>query len=167
MQKPEKGSVKKYVLDTSALVGGLSLARGEFFTVEEVSIEAKSLLTRSRLEVGLLSGAVKVLSPSRDSLERVKKTCAKTCNVISETDAKLLALALDLGATLITDDYSLQNMAAIMGVSTKPITTGGIREAREWEKFCPSCGRVYGESSKACEVCGNALSRRVKRRRRL
>ncbi len=167
---PESGkdSVKRYVLDTSALVGGLVLTgRGEFFTIDEVLNEAKGLLTKSRLEAGLLSGTVKILSPSESSLEKVKEICVRTCNVISETDAKLLALALDLEATLVTDDYALQNVAAIMGVSIRPITTEGIKEVREWEKFCPSCGRVYERKSKVCEVCGHVLSKRVKKRRRL
>lgn len=159
--------MKKYVLDTSAFIGGFVPSEGEFFTVEEVAGEARSILAKSRLEAGILSGSVKILSPSRRSLSKVKEVCRRTGNIISETDAKLLALAMDLGAELITDDYALQNAASILKIPARPITTEGIKETREWVEFCPSCGRVYEGGEKVCEVCGSPLSRRVERKRRL
>jgi len=169
LQQVEGKNPLRFVLDTSALIGGIPLSdlHGELFTVEEVLEEARSVISRSRLEAGLSSGLLKVSSPSAGSLRRVKRACGRTGNVISETDAKLLALALDLGAVLLTDDYSLQNAAAILGVEARPVVTEGIREVRLWESFCPACGRAFGPGRRQCPVCGSPLSRRVRRRRRL
>jgi UPF0271 protein len=169
LQQVEGKNPLRFVLDTSALIGGVPLSdlHGELFTVEEVLEEARSTMSRSRLEAGLSSGLLKIASPSAGSLRRVKHACARTGNAISETDARLLALALDLGAVLLTDDYSLQNAAAILGVETKPIVTEGIREVRLWESFCPACGKAFSPERKRCPVCGSPLSRRVRRRHRL
>jgi len=169
LQKAEGKNSVRFVLDTSALIGGIPLSHlgSELFTVEDVVEEAKSFVPRSVLEAGLVSGLLKVSSPSARSLARVRRACSRTGNVLSRADTKLLALALDLSAVLLTDDYSLQNVAAILGVETRPVVTGRIEEVREWGAFCSACGRSFSPNRRVCPVCGSPLSRRVRKRHRL
>jgi len=159
---------KLLVLDTSALVSGFvpSMSSAEQVTVQEVLEEARSLSTRLGLETAVISGKVKVMKPSKTAMDEVAERAAVTSDSISETDAKLLALAVDLkekGAEIITDDYAIQNLASLLGIPHRPILTAGIKKVFKWEMFCPACGRRYPVTVAKCQVCGSDLLKRPKK----
>jgi UPF0271 protein len=87
-------------------------------------------------------------------------TATKDVTVISGTDLDLLALALDLGAGLHTDDFAIQNVALALGVKTIPILQRKARRVH-WKYRCSGCGR-YAEQDGECPVCGAAIKRKLK-----
>ena len=159
---------KVLVLDTSAVIAGFvpGLAEAEQVTVQEVLEEARDLCSKLELETAVLAGRVKVVEPSESSLAEVRTKVKHTGDLVSKTDVKLLALALDLEskkAELVTDDYAIQNLASLFDIPYKRIAMPGIKEVLRWEMFCPACGRRYPFSVARCQTCGSGLMRRPRR----
>lgn len=107
----------KLVLDSTAFLTSMVLPEGELYTTPEVVEEIKSLEGRLRLE----TAKIKVLP-----VEPVK-TRAR----LSRTDCTLLALAKKLDATLVTDDYTLQNEAALSNIKFLSLGKRGITHTRK------------------------------------
>ena len=93
---------------------------------------------------------------------------------LSEADMQVLALALELksrGSTplIVTDDYSIQNVANKIDVDFTALLTFGIKFRFKWILYCPACYRKYPQDYKfkVCEVCGTELKRKPKKKTRL
>ena len=156
------------VLDTSAVIAGLApgLVDAEQVTVSEVLEEARDLCSKLELETAVLAGKVKVVEPSKDSLAEIRTKVRDTGDVVSETDIKLLALALglkDKKAELATDDYAIQNLASMLDIPYRRIVMPGIKEVLRWEFVCPACWRRYPPAVNKCSTCGSRLIRRARR----
>jgi UPF0271 protein len=100
--------------------------------------------------------------PDPTTVEQVERAAGDTGDdgVLSETDVRLLAAAFELDATLVTDDYAVQNVAEHLGVDTTVVAREGITERREWRFQCAGCGREFDEHHDRCPVCGSELSRK-------
>jgi UPF0271 protein len=63
---------------------------------------------------------------------------------------------------IVTDDYSIQNVAEKMGLNFSPLATFGIRFYLKWLLYCPACHMKYPPdySFKQCEICGTTLKRK-------
>jgi|Deesub1362A_J573_1020465.scaffolds.fasta_scaffold00109_33 UPF0271 protein len=156
---------KALILDSSALIGGVRPYQEECFTVKEVLKEIKNRNTKLRVDVSIREGSLKILKPSKECCEEVKRVALNSGDIalLSKTDIKVLALArhlLRLGrkVTIITDDYDIQNMASIMDIEFKPITEMGIKKVFRWKTICKGCGKKFPASYKGrCDVCGSEL----------
>ncbi len=156
--------MKVFVIDSSVIF--LRKAHyGKMVTIPEVVDEIKD--ENSRLYLSLLD--LKVEEATNESIERVIKVAKKTGDIhkLSDTDIKLLAKALDEmkkgnEAVLVTDDYSIQNVAMFLGLKIENIIQPTISKVFKWVKVCKGCGRkVEGD---ICPVCGSeAILRRVKK----
>src|SRR2546427_11018805 len=136
------------VLDASALRSGAS-SEGDLYPPPEAVAEVHRLGSPPQLDA-VLATKVRVLTPSKESLESVDEEARRTGDIarLSPTDRGLLALARDLGATILTDDYSIQNVAARLGVPYERVLERGIREAVQWRDPCAGCRAVSGERGK-------------------
>ncbi len=163
------------VLDTSAFVAGFdpfSLGK-EQVTVPKVEEEiTKNSMNKLRFETALENGRVKVKAPTQEFVNQIKTSSSKVGDSfkLSETDIELLALALELKATgckpqIISDDYSIQNVAMQHGIEFLALANFGIKRLLEWKRYCPACFREYpaNSSSKECKVCGTTLKRKPRR----
>ena len=170
--KPCRGVI---VLDTSAFLAGFDpfSLREEQVTVPKVEEELrKNSIILVRFKTALENGKLKVKAPSEEFLNKVKASASKVGDsfLLSETDVQLLALALELKATgytpqIVTDDYSIQNVATQLGIEFLALATFGIKRLLEWIRYCPACHREYpaNSSSKECLVCGTELKRKPRR----
>jgi endoribonuclease Nob1 len=149
-----------FVLDTSFFFGEFP-AEGDTFTVPSVVDELKDIRARGNFEKWCARG-LRVQSPTEESCRRVTAAAktTKDVTVISGTDRELLALALDLGAGLYTDDFAIQNVALVLGVKTIPILQRRAKLVR-WKYRCSGCGR-YADHDGECPVCGAAIKRKLK-----
>ena len=163
------------VLDTSAFVAGFDpfSINEEQVTVPKVEEEIKrNSMNKLRFETALENGRVKVKAPSQKSVDQIRETSSKVGDSfkLSETDTELLALALELKTTgynpqILSDDYSIQNVAKKLGIEFLALATFGIKRLVEWIRYCPACYREYpaNTSAKECKVCGTALKRKPRR----
>jgi endoribonuclease Nob1 len=148
------------VLDSSAFF--IDLPEGEAnYTTPSVVSELIDISSRCRYEKMIASG-LSVQEPSADARKRVNAAALQSgdADVLSVTDIDILALALDLGADLVTDDFAVQNVARVLSVKTRPLQQ---RHARfiKWRFRCVGCGRYFKQEGD-CPVCGSIIKRKLK-----
>ena len=156
--------MKGYVLDTSVLFYGKDVPQDfELVITPGVARELGKEGMGERLEL-LLATRIRVLSPSQKALSRVMAEAEKTGDSrrLSETDRELLALASELGYELLSDDYSIQNLARVMGIPCRGFDQKGISRVFEWQAKCKGCGKVFSADVKVCDVCGTETKTRRK-----
>jgi UPF0271 protein len=148
-----------YVLDTTAFIESYEPG-GQVATVPEVREELDDA-TAYRFDAMEGSG-MHIQIPDVAAIERVRSTARETgdAGTLSETDVRLLAAALELDATLVTDDYAMQNVAETLDVAVEVIAREGIEERRDWQFQCAGCGREFDEHHDRCPVCGTDLTRK-------
>ena len=163
------------VLDTSAFLAGFDpfAVSENQFTVPKVQeeIKTKSMIS-VRFKTAVENGKLKVKTPSEEFLNKAKTSAITVGDsfFLSETDLQLLALALELKAAdydpqIVSDDYSIQNVATKMGIEFTALATFGIRRLLEWVRYCPACHREYAADygATSCTVCGTELKRKPRK----
>ncbi len=151
------------VLDASAFfAGGEALLAGfgpddRLLTTPSAADEVRDAAARCRLEL-MLERGLRVLGPAAASLDAVAgaAVAAGDADRVSSTDREVLALAHEHGATLVTDDFALQNTARRLGVACRPIAQRRAAPRRRGYR-CAGCGR-YGDGPGDCPVCGAAIA---------
>ncbi len=154
------------VLDASAILEGYDPSPpGDFVVPSSVVEEVSKGRAGDRMDL-LISAGLVVRDPSAANREEVLWSARMMGEDrrLSAADVDVLALAMDLGAPAISDDYSIQNVAPSVGVDTVPFKQGGIEEIWRWGIRCPGCRQWFEEAKgPECPVCGTAL--RTARRR--
>jgi UPF0271 protein len=163
------------VLDTSAFLAGFDpfSVNEDQATVPSVEEELRTnSITWVRFKTAAENGRITIKTPTEEYWNKVKASANKVGDAffLSETDMQLLALALELKAAgcnpqIVTDDYSIQNVATQMGIEFASLATFGIRRLLEWMRYCPACHKEYPAdyNSKKCTVCGTELKRKPRR----
>ena len=150
---------KIYILDTMAFLthSGFSL-NDELYTVSGVEDELKRSSDREQFE-SLKNGGLTIRDPGEIFIEKIRSMAQTTGDDkrLSDVDISLLSLALELSATLVTDDYSQQNVAAKLGISYQGVEEKGITEVWTWELRCKGCGRRFNKEYENCPICGSGL----------
>ncbi len=166
-------------LDTSAFIAGfdpLSVSDRQY-TVPAVRRElAPNSMPMMRFKAAVENRRLIVKSPKPSFLQKVKEASNKVGDVLylSEADFDVLALALELKSQgyhplIVTDDYSMQNVADQIGVGFNSLMTYGIRFRFNWILYCPACYKKFPSDYrfKRCEVCGTELKRKPLRKTRV
>ena len=109
-------------------------------------------------------------TPTEGALAKARELATKTGDIagLSNVDFELLALVLERGVILVTDDYRLQNLCELGGIAWSSVTTEGIRSMWSWELRCSGCGWVadtpknsYSDRNLGnCRECGSELALR-------
>jgi UPF0271 protein len=147
-----------YVLDATALRAGLSLQeKGRFYTTPGVIAEIRKGPVARSLELAV-EISLTVTEPGDDAKAKILETARKTGDDgrLSQTDLEILALAWELNATIVSDDYSVQNVAAVLGMKTES-QTEGIRKKINWTYSSRGCGKYYEEKQPDCPICGSEV----------
>jgi UPF0271 protein len=163
------------VLDTSAFLAGFdpfSVSEDQA-TVPKVEEEIRTnSMSWVRFKTAVENGKLKIKAPPEEYWNKVKASANRVGDsfFLSETDMQVLELALELKAEgctpqIVTDDYSIQNVATQLGIEFVSLATFGISRLLEWVRYCPACHREYPAdyNSTECTVCGTALKRKPRR----
>jgi UPF0271 protein len=150
----------KFILDASAFLSGKDFpANLELYTTPSVIEELK--FRRMQKKIGNLidTGALTIVSPKKESIETVTKQASETGDIhrLSRPDIEILALALELGGNIITDDYSIQNVATELNVKYLPMVQKGIAKIIDWVCKCKGCKRVWNVMYENCPICGSKI----------
>ena len=160
------------ILDTTAFIAGFnpSSIHEETYSVPDVERElTKSPMAKLRFNTAVKAGRLKLREPEIQYLDKAKKASMEVGDLLSlsEADMKILALAIQLKKEkytpiIITDDYSIQNVAKKLSVNYASIAIFGIRFHLKWLLYCPACRRKYPPDYKfeECETCGTKLKRK-------
>lgn len=144
-----------YVLDATALRAGVSIQeKGQFFTTPGVIGEIRKGPVARSLELAV-EISLTVAEPGDDARKKVLEAARKTGDDgrLSATDQEILALAWEMKAVLVSDDYSVQNVAAVLKIPIQG-NLDGIRKVINWTYRCKGCGKYYDEKQPDCPICG-------------
>lgn len=160
------------VLDATVAYSGYDpfMVSEEQYTTSKIMSEIKK---NSKLAIAVNLGVVKIRDPSenvaREIIEMVKNHCEEPN--LSDADISVLALAYEFSkeganALIISDDYSLQNMAKILGLKVSRYGRPFIRHILYRVKICEKCKRKYSPDypGKTCEICGGRILSKVVKR---
>ena len=148
-----------YVLDSSAFINEYTTSD----SIATIPLVREELEDEAGYRFDALEGSgMRIHIPDPGTVERVQRAARETgdAETLSRTDVRLLATAFELDATLVTDDYAMQNVAEKLDITVEVIAQEGIDERREWQFQCQGCGRVFDENRERCEICGSDLERK-------
>jgi len=159
-----KTKSKIFILDTSAILSGkpINLDNATMVTSPGISKELKPGGRDYRSFQFLMERGLSIRSPSKESTDKIKTISGKTgdANRLSKTDIEILALALDISkddekeVIILTDDYSIQNVAHVLNITFETISQSGITKRFKWTRRCRGCGKKFKENIKICPICG-------------
>ncbi len=145
---------KKFVLDSTVFCEPAALPKGELWTTTEVTAELRSEESNLKFELA----DIRVGWPTEDALKRVKAAANETNDLLSAADLSVIALAIEKDATIVSDDYGIQNLAMKFGLAILPLSKRGIREMWTYGFRCKGCGR-RAIAPGICTVCGSEIRR--------
>jgi len=158
-----------YILDTTALLY-FKRYQGRNVTTLGVLNEVKRREERIIVEALVEGGLIEVLRVPEEYIDRARSEAQKTGDIVklSDTDIEVIALSKFLSdqgedVTVITDDYSIQNVLENLGIKYRHIIRRISRRVK-WKLKCEKCGKVYPLTfkSKVCVLCGGLLRRTSK-----
>jgi len=153
-----------FIIDTSAILSGKPIELGEaaMITAPAASEELKPGGRDYRTFQFLLEKGLSIIAPSKESIDIIQKTAEETgdFNRLSTADIEILALALDINknedaeAIILTDDYSIQNVASTLNIQYQSFSQKGIIKKFKWQYRCPGCKKQFKETVTICPICG-------------
>lgn len=151
-----------YVLDTSLLLGGKDPPRdASWATTPEAAAEVSPGGKDARRYDGWLATGLQVRSASDAMRDKVEETAIAAGNLgrLSDADLSLLALALELPGTLLTDDHTMLDVALRLELPTRTVNGSGIAGTLDFRPRCTGCGRWFDAMPKReeCTVCGSPV----------
>ena len=167
------------ILDTSAFIAGFDpLAHSEKqYTAPKVKNELNTAsISWIRYNAAIENRKLIILNPEDSVFQKVLEESKKAGDIryLSEADLQVLAIAMELknrglNPVIITDDYSIQNVANKMKIKFKSLMTFGIKFRFKWILYCPACYKKYPSdyNFKSCEICGTVLKRKPKKKSNL
>jgi UPF0271 protein len=153
-----------FIIDTSAILSGkpINIASENMVTTSSVSDEFKPGGKDYRNFQFLKEKGLLAKLPSKESISLIKSSAEETGDLyrLSSADIEILALALEVNneknkeAVILTDDYSIQNVANSLNIKFQSISQRGITKKFKWLYRCPGCGKQFKESIRICPICG-------------
>jgi endoribonuclease Nob1 len=162
-----ENSAFRYALDAGAFYSGVVFLSSalQYCTTHAVLDEVRHIKkSHGAIEALIESNTLQIVNSDRESIQKVVAAARKTGDYakLSEADISIVALALQLGIILVTNDYAAANVATTLKIPVKSVAGKGIRHTRRWITYCSACGRAFGPNAKECRLCGNRLRRKYR-----
>ena len=153
-----------FIIDTSAILSGkpIRFNNVKIVTTPAVSNELNPGGRDFRIFELLKETGLAIHAPSKEAIIHVKKTAQETGDNtrLSLADIEIVALAIDINnepdqeATILTDDYSIQNVASTLHIQFQAFSQNGITKKFKWVSRCPGCEKQFNKITKICPICG-------------
>ncbi len=154
---------KYLVLDTSAILSR-AINMGQDNLIVPSSVMEEIHLGKIARSMEWHEENLNVRQPNSASIARVRAAAEETgdISVLSPTDIEVVAVALELEGTVVSDDFAIENVASKLGLTILGADLKPISKAITWQFRCTGCGRRYKEFVKECSICGHSVKRSVK-----
>jgi UPF0271 protein len=169
-----KNNERIYILDTSSILSGknVNLIDCKLITTPGVSNEINpGRKDYEKFEL-LKETGLKIFSPNPLFIKKIKNEAKKTGDIgrLSNTDIEILALALEIKSKkekpiILTDDYSIQNIADTLSINYENILQSKIKKRFKWISKCLGCGKKYKENINTCPICGSKTKKSIAEKR--
>jgi len=153
-----------FIIDTSAILSGksINLKDEKMLTTPEVSEELKPGGRDYQNFQFLLEMGLEIRSPLKKSIDFIRKKAEETGDLerLSSADIQILSLAVDINsnkdleAVILSDDYSIQNVASNLNIKFQSISQRGILKEYKWQYRCVGCKKRFDTITKTCPICG-------------
>ncbi|MCX6662285.1 MAG: NOB1 family endonuclease [Euryarchaeota archaeon] len=164
-------------MDTSAILSGkpIMITDAKIVTTPGVSDEFNPGGRDFRTFELLKETGLTIQIPSKEAINAVKQTAQQTGDDrrLSIADIEIVALALDINknpdqeATILSDDYSIQNVASTLNIKYQGFLQKEITKKFKWVSRCPGCGKQFNEIKKICPICGTATKNSLSQKKNL
>jgi endoribonuclease Nob1 len=156
------------VLDASAFYAGIPFASQEkSYTTSVVFDEIKHIKkNHDVLKILVETKRLEILDPKQEYITKVLSSAKEIGDFqnLSKGDISVIALCLQLGGELVTDDFAISNTAKHLNLKVIPIMTKGINKVKDWVYFCSGCEKTFSKITQ-CPICGSKLSRKSDKRK--
>ncbi|MBN2599462.1 MAG: NOB1 family endonuclease [Candidatus Thermoplasmatota archaeon] len=168
---------KVFIIDTSAILSGkpITIHDAVLVTPPGVSNELNPGGRDFRMFEILKETGLTVQAPSKEAIRSVLTTAQETGDDrrLSNADIEIVALALDINkkqgheAIILSDDYSIQNVASTLGLQFQGFLQKEITKKFKWVSRCPGCGKQFSEIKKICPICGTTTKSSLSQKKHL
>lgn len=144
------------VLDSSALFSMEDLPDEDMVCPPGV---VKELARYKDRRLDLWGEMLKVCDCSKESLSKVEEVARRTGDLgrLSPVDMSVIAVALDIAGTVLSDDYSILNVCTVLNIPSRSVGTAGIKKVEKWNYQCIGCRKWFKEREKECPICGSPM----------
>jgi UPF0271 protein len=149
----------KLILDSSAILSGkFNSTEHEIYTSPRISQEMEKSEMSEQFNY-LIDAGLRIMAPSKDSIRKVRAGAHKTgdINRLSEPDIELLSLAVEVDGVIMTNDYSIQNLACELNIPFISSSEKEITNVITWQYQCKGCAQIFDKKEKECPICGSQL----------
>ncbi len=139
------------VLDASAFYAGVPFAGWDsapgasYVTTPDVYDEVSHIKSgHGALDVLIASGRLSLEKPAPASMDEARRAAEATGDMpnLSGPDVSAIALCMQAGLGIVTDDYAVSNVMRSLNLGVTPVMTRGISAVMRWLYYCPGCS--YG-----------------------
>jgi len=156
------------VLDATSFYSGIPFSSQEqSFTTPLVFEEIKHIKKSHDAVQALLDlDRLKIIEPEQENTNLVLEKAKNTGDFseLSKEDISVLALCVQLNGELVTDDFTVSNVAKHLKLRVIPIMTKGISKVLDSVYICPGCNKVLEKISN-CPICGSKLKKKSAKRK--
>lgn len=151
------------VLDATSFYAGVPFfSQEKSFTTPSVFEEIKHIKqSHGAVQTLIDLGRLNITEPEKKFTDIVLEKANKTGDLpsLSKEDVSVLALCIQIEGELITDDYTVSNVAKHLSLKVIPIMTKGISKVLDSIYYCPACNKILKKMS-SCPICGSKLKKK-------
>lgn len=151
------------VLDATSFYAGIPFSSQEVsFTTPLVYEEIKHIKKeQAAISTLIESKRLRIVEPEPKFSDIVRLKAKETGDFhnLSDSDISIIALCLQIGGELITDDFAATNVTKHLDLKVLPVMTKGA-DKMNWIYFCSGCEKSFSKVS-ICPICGNRLRRKL------
>lgn len=155
------------ILDATSFYAGIPFSSQEkSFTTPLVYEEIKHIKKNHEAIQALIDlGRLELVEPEKKNIELILEKANQTGDLkqLSKGDISILALCVQLHGELVTDDYTVSNVAKHLNLKVIPLMTKGISKVLENVYSCTACDKIF-EKKTVCPICGSKLKKLAKRK---
>jgi UPF0271 protein len=156
------------VLDATSFYAGIPFSSQEHgFTTPLVFEEIKHIKkSHDAVQTLIDLDRLKIIEPRKKIVDFILEKAKQTGDLpdLSKEDVSVLALCVQLNGELVTDDYTVSNVAKHLNLKVIPIMTKGISKVLDSVYSCPACNKIFQKMSD-CPICGTKLKKKSAERK--
>lgn len=162
-------SRRPVVLDASAFYAGVPFAGwgpapgAPYVTTPDVYDEVSHIKSsHGALDALIASGRLSLARPMPARIDEARRAAEATGDMpnLSGPDVSAIALCMQTGLGIVTDDYAVSNVMHSLNLGVTPVMTRGISTVMKWLYYCPGCSyEGTGDAVRAGDAGGRGGGR--------
>ncbi len=159
--------MSEFIIDSTAFYSGMPFLTHSsvFYTTSKVYDEIRHIKKKFSILENLIEiGKIRITDPETTYVDKIMAIARQygESSRLSPADISILALALQIRKSIISDDYSVINIASALSLPIASLVYSQFKGIRKWSKLCKTCNKLYSYNVTSCDLCGNKLKIKYK-----